>query len=110
MLTVDRTQFIEGLRILDGMIKRKHQAKAVLRFTGGVLTIRVANTAVDVDAIGEWPGTAKIAFRMLFTMANSPPTVDPVTLAVEGDRLVIERRWTLCEWVASKHVAPARRR
>jgi hypothetical protein len=46
--------------------------------------------------------TAKIAARMLFGMAIAPPTADPVTLVVEGDRLMIERSSTLCAWVARK--------
>jgi hypothetical protein len=103
MLRVDRTQLIEGIRVLDGMVRHKRQAKAKLTFTDGVLSIKIANTTVDVHAAGEWPGAAKIGAQMLFISISSPPANDPVTLTVEGDRLFIERRSTLCEWVESKH-------
>jgi hypothetical protein len=102
MLKVDRTQLIESIRVLDGMVKRKRQAKAILKFTDGVLSITIANTTVDVHAAGDWPGAAKIGAQMLFISIGSPPTADPVTLSVEGNRFLIERRSTLCEWVESK--------
>jgi hypothetical protein len=60
ILNVDRTQLIEGIRVLDGMVKRKRQARAILTFTDGVLSIKVANTTVDVHAAGDWPGTARV--------------------------------------------------
>lgn len=102
MLKVDRTQLIEGVRLLDGMIKRKRLARAILSFTNGMLSIKVANTIVDVHAVGEWPGTAKIDAQMLFVSISSPPAADPVTISVEANRFRIERRSTLCEWVESK--------
>jgi hypothetical protein len=104
MLMVDRTQLIEGIRVLDGMVKRKREARATLKFADGLLSITIAHTTVDVHAAGDWPGAAKIAARMLFIAISSPPTADPVTLVVEGDRFFIERRSTLCEWVESKRV------
>ena len=102
MLKVDRTQLIDGIRVLDGMVKRKRQARAILTFTDGVLSIKIANTVVDVQAAGDWPGTAKIGAQMLFISVSSPPAADPVTLSVEGNRFLMERRSTLCEWVESK--------
>lgn len=103
-LMVDRTQLIEGIHVLDGMVKRKREARATLTFADGVRSIRTANTSVDVHAAGDWPGAAKIAAQMLFITISSPPSADPVTLTVEGDRFFIERRSTLCEWVESKRV------
>jgi hypothetical protein len=104
MLKVDRTQFLDGLRVLDGMVKRKHQAKAVFAFVDGLLSIKIANTVVEMPAAGQWPGTAKIHARMLFT-ASPPPSIDSVTLRVEGNRFFIERLSTLCEWIESKRSA-----
>ena len=103
MLKVYRTELIESIRVLDGMVKRKRQAKAILTFKDGVLSIKIANTIEGVHAVGEWPGTAKIAAQMLFIWISSPSTADPVTLSVEGNRLIIERTSTLCEWVESKY-------
>ena len=102
MLKVDRAQFIESVQVLDGMIKRKRTAKAILTFTDGVLSIKIANTSVDVYAVGDWPGTAKIGALTLLLSISPPPAADPVTLSVEGDRMHIERRSTHCEWTESK--------
>jgi hypothetical protein len=102
MLKVDREQFVEGVRVLAGMVKRKRQAKAIFTFADGVLSIKISNTVAEVRAAGEWPGTAKIGAQMLFISISSPPIADPVTLSVEGNRLLIERMSTLCEWVESK--------
>ena len=99
---VDRAELVEGLRLLDTMVTRKRQAKAVLTFADGVLSIKIANTGVGVRAEGEWPGTAMFAAQMLFISMNSPPTADPATLSVEDSRFLIERRSTLCEWIESK--------
>jgi hypothetical protein len=104
MLKVDRAQFIESVQLLDGMIKRKRQAKAVLTFKDGALSIKIANTIVNVYAVGDWPGSAKIGALMLLLSISPPPASDPVTLSVEGDRMRIERRSTACEWIeASRH-------
>jgi hypothetical protein len=102
MLMVDRSQLVEGIRVLDGMVKRKREARATLKFADGMLSIKIANTSVDVHAAGDWSGAAKIAAQMLFITVSSPPSADPVTLTVERDRFFIERRSTLCEWVESK--------
>src|ERR1039457_3683465 len=102
MLKVDRTQLIDSIRVLDGMVMRKRQAKAILTFTDGVLSIKIANTIVGIDTVGEWPGTAKISAKMLFASISAPPTADPVTLSVEGNRFLMERSSTLCEWAESK--------
>ena len=98
MLQVDRAQFIDGVHVLAGMIKRKRQAKAVFTFANGLLSIKIANTVVEMPATGEWSGTAKIAAQVLFGSTSPVPTVDTVTLAVEGDRLSIGRISTHCEW------------
>jgi hypothetical protein len=103
MLKADRGQFVEGVRVLAGMVKRKRQAKAIFTFDDGVLSIKVSNTIVEVRATGEWSGTATIGAQMLFISISSPPIADSVTLSVEGNRLLIERMSTLCEWVESKH-------
>jgi hypothetical protein len=78
LLKVDRTQFLEGIRVLDGMISRKRQAKAILKFVDGVLSITVAKTAVDVWARGEWSGTAKIVRRCY---SRQPPLLPTQTLS-----------------------------
>jgi hypothetical protein len=59
MLKVNRAQLIDGIRVLDGMVMRKRQAKAIRTFTDGVFSIKIANTIVGIDAVSEWPGTAR---------------------------------------------------
>lgn len=103
LLLADRTQLVEGIRVLDGMIKRKRQANAVFTFTDGQLSISVANTVVTVQASGEWTGTARISALMLFAAITPPPTDDLVRLTVDKDRMIIDRRSIRCDWVESKH-------
>ncbi len=99
---MDRAQFLEGVRVLDGMVKRKQQAKAIFTFRDGLLTMKIANTVVDVPATGEWSGTAKMSAQVLFAATNPPPLTDTVTLKVEGSRMSIGRISTHCEWVESR--------
>ena len=98
MLQVDGEQFLNGVHVLAGMIKRKRQAKAIFKFADGLLSIKIANTVVEIPATGDWSGTAKIAAQVLFRAVSPVPTVETVTLTVEGSRLSIGRISTHCEW------------
>jgi hypothetical protein len=102
LLKVDRTQFVEGIELLAGMTKLNRMAKAMLTFTNGVLSIKVGSTAIDVHAAGDWSGVAKANGKAFLIASRDLPATDPITLKVEDDRLLIERRSVRCEWSESK--------
>lgn len=101
-IAVDRTQFLDGVRILAGMVVRKRQAKAVFNFGDGFLSVKIANTVIDVAASGEWPGSAKIGAQALFASISPEPSEDPINLTVEGNRMTIGRMSTNCEWIEGR--------
>ena len=102
LLKVDRTQFLEAVEVLVGMTKRNRMAKAMLTFANGVLSIKVGSTTMDVHAAGDWSGVAKTNGQAFLSASRDLPATDPVTLKVEGDRLLIERRSVRCDWSESK--------
>jgi|ERR1035441_23373 len=102
LLKVDRTQFLEAVEVLVGMTKRNRMAKAMLTFANGALSIKVGSTTMDVHAAGDWSGVAKTNGQAFLFASRDLPATDPLTLKVEDDRLLIERRSVRCDWSESK--------
>jgi hypothetical protein len=102
MLKVDRTQFVDAVEVLAGMTKRNRTAKAMSGFTNGVLSIKVGSTTVDVHSAGDWGGVAKTNGQAFLFASRDLPATDPLTLKIEDDRLLIERRSVRCDWKESK--------
>lgn len=102
LLKVDCAQFLEAIEVLAGMTKRNRMMKATLTFTNCVLSIKVGSTTMDVHAAGDWSGVAKTNCQAFLSASRDLSATDPVTLKVEGDRLLIERRSVRCDWNESK--------
>jgi len=102
LLKVDCAQFLEAIEVLSGMTKRNRMMKATLTFTNCVLSIKVGSTTMDVHAAGDWSGVAKTNGQAFLSASRDLSATDPVTLKVEGDRLLIERRSVRCDWNESK--------
>ena len=102
LLKVDRSHFIDSVQVLVGMTKRNRIAKAMLTFSNDVLSIKVGSTAIDVPASGDWSGIAKTHGQAFLLASRDLPATDTLTLKVEDDRLLIERRSISCEWTESK--------
>ncbi|MEN6532401.1 MAG: hypothetical protein ABFD89_01985 [Bryobacteraceae bacterium] len=102
LLKVDRRQSLEGIEVLAGMTKRNRVVKAMLTFSNGVLSVKLGSTAVDVYAAGDWSGVAKTNGQAFLLASRDLPASDSLTLKVEDDRLLIERRSVRCDWSESK--------
>jgi hypothetical protein len=102
LLKVDRAQLLEAVEVLVGMTKRNRMAKAMFTFTNDVLSIKVGSTTMDVRATGDWSGVAKTNGQAFLLASRDLPATDPLTLKVEEDRLLIERRSVRCDWSESK--------
>jgi hypothetical protein len=108
LLRVDRTQLMDAVEVLAGMTKRNRVAKATLTFMNGVLSIKVGSTTMEVQAVGDWNGVAKTKGQAFLLAFRDLPATDPLTLKVEVDRLLIERRSIRCDWGESKSVLGTR--
>jgi hypothetical protein len=109
LLKVDRAQFVDAVEVLAGMTKRNRMAKAMLTFANNVLSIKVGSNTMDVHAAGDWNGVAKANGQAFMSASRDLPATDPVTLKVEDDRVLIERRSVHCEWTESKQrIAPVK--
>ena len=97
-LTVDLTDFLEGLMRLPKRGKVKPSAKALLGFDGKFFSIEALDTVSVRKASGLWPGVATISASTIVALAKVPPNMNPFKVRFEDGRVRIGTMSVGGEW------------
>lgn len=98
-LSIDRGHLLQGLRLFNKAMRRKHMAdRAVFGFSGSYLTVDACEQAFVAQAFGVWPGKAIVSASTLFAMAQVPPDGDPIIVTCDGENFQIGTLKIPCKW------------
>jgi hypothetical protein len=97
-LAVDRAELLDAFRQLTRFARRAGTEEAVLSWRQGCLRVDFGGVTVKASASGEWPGRARIAWRVLRPAATHVPAGDPVCMRVVGSQLHIAGYRADCVW------------
>jgi len=79
---------------------------ATLSFTNGRLGIKSAGVSVTIAASGSWRGIANVPLAFILSAIRTPPTEDPLLVAVREGRLHIGNSSITCRWRALRRAQP----
>lgn len=97
-LEVAREDFEEALKTFGRTIDDREWRSAFLEFEDGSLVIECGNVTVGTDASGHWPGRVRISSAILARAARALPQENPLTVAVDGDQLLLGSLRLNCAW------------
>lgn len=97
-LEVPRTQFVEELKRVKRVLKRKNPGQAILSFADGHLVLTLGGAQIQLPATGRWPGEARASASWLIPLATVPPVQDPVIFQVKNGRLYVATLSVECQW------------
>ncbi len=100
-LIIQRTDFINALKMLKKCVSPKPAEKAVLSFNDNAFEIKVAGMQVSLEAKGEWSGEAQVGGQILLKLLRVFPPGDPVVIRIVDDNLIINNFSMTCIWVES---------
>jgi hypothetical protein len=98
-LEVDRAALVSAFRVLEpdpASVLAGQQA--VFDFRDGVLEVTVGEVAAGVEAVGTWPGRARLKGEKFPNLAKVIPAGDRVTLVVDGGKLRMGTFAIGCHW------------
>jgi hypothetical protein len=97
-LKVNRAELAEGLNLLRRTAKPKKNMEAILSYEDGCFTVEVNGASIGATAEGEFPGRARIGAMQAVNLSKVLPLADPLTIAVDGNRLYIDTFSMPCVW------------
>lgn len=97
-LKVNRKELIDGLNFLRKVAKPKESMKVLLSCEEGNFVVCVNGVSIDAEASGEFPGFVHISAAQAINLSRVLPPEDPLTIALDGDRLFIGSLSITCVW------------
>jgi hypothetical protein len=98
-LKVNRSELFEGLEVLRKTVKKlKQNVDAVLTYRNGMLEVYLNGVEVKASAEGSLPGMTRIPSTQAIKLSKVLPNDDPLTIALEGERLYIGSMSLPCIW------------
>ena len=97
-LEVQRSEFMRALKVVVAKASQAApQARALLTFSDGQLSIAVPGSSAEVPAAGNWPGEARVPAFFLGRLARTLPDDDPLRLGADGKNFSVSRLSIPCE-------------
>ena len=101
--TVSLADFKAVLKQFKLVMKSVKTGDVHLSFDGSRMNITMQGLDTSITGQGYWPGTARVALRLILPLAKMPPENDPVTIRFKDAKMYVGSYSMPASW---QHISP----